>query len=89
MNRQALEHIIRAAADITREKHLIIIGSQAILGQYPDAPEPLLISIDLQFVGHRPLPGHRRLPSNPLHGPQTPVRYTPLSEATLLPCGID
>ena len=46
MNRQELEHIIRAAADVTEEKHLIIIGSQAILGQYPDAPEPLLISME-------------------------------------------
>ena len=27
-----------AAADITREAHFIIIGSQAILSQYPDAP---------------------------------------------------
>ena len=32
MTRQELEHIIRAAADVTSEKELIIIGSQAILG---------------------------------------------------------
>ena len=41
MTRQELEHIIRAAADVTNEKELIIIGSQAILGQYPNAPEEL------------------------------------------------
>ena len=46
MTRQELEHIIRAAADVTNEKELIIIGSQAILGQYPNAPEELLISME-------------------------------------------
>ena len=46
MNRQELEHIIRAAADITKHTELIIIGSQAILGQFPNAPEPLLISME-------------------------------------------
>ena len=46
MNRQQLEHIIRAAADVTGQPQLIIIGSQAILGQFPNAPEPLLISME-------------------------------------------
>ena len=46
MTRQDLEHIIRAAADVTQQQHLIIIGSQAILGQYPNAPEALLVSME-------------------------------------------
>ena len=46
MTRQELEHIIRAAADVTHQKELIIIGSQAVLGQYPKAPEELLISME-------------------------------------------
>ena len=46
MTRQQLEHIIRAAAEITRQDNLVIIGSQAILGQHPDAPEELLISME-------------------------------------------
>ena len=46
MNRRELEHIIRAAADITGHKTLIVIGSQAILGQYPNAPEELLVSME-------------------------------------------
>ena len=46
MNRQELEHIIRAAADVTGQPELIIIGSQAILGQFPNAPEPLLVSME-------------------------------------------
>ena len=46
MRRDQLEHIIRAAADITKETHFIVIGSQAILGQYPDAPGELLVSME-------------------------------------------
>lgn len=44
MNRAALEHIVRAAAMISGDDELIVIGSQAILGQYPDAPAALLMS---------------------------------------------
>ena len=32
MRRDQLEHIIRAAADVTGENDSIVIGSQAILG---------------------------------------------------------
>ena len=46
MTRQQLEHIIRAAAAITEQDDLVIIGSQAILGQHPDAPEELLVSME-------------------------------------------
>ncbi len=46
MRRDELEHMIRAAADVTGEKAFIVIGSQAILGQYPDAPAPLLMSME-------------------------------------------
>ena len=46
MTRQQLEHIIRAAAAITKQDKLVIIGSQAILGEYPNAPEELLISME-------------------------------------------
>lgn len=46
MNIEQLEHIIRAAAVIADDDELIIIGSQAILGAYPDAPEALLVSAE-------------------------------------------
>jgi hypothetical protein len=35
MNREDLEHIIRASADITQQYEFIIIGSQSILGSIP------------------------------------------------------
>jgi hypothetical protein len=44
MTRDQLEHVIRAASSIAEDDEIVIIGSQAILGQFPDAPEALLIS---------------------------------------------
>jgi hypothetical protein len=44
VRREELEHIIRAAADVAGDNELVIIGSQAILGQFPDAPESMLVS---------------------------------------------
>ena len=44
MQRKELEHVIRAAGSIAEADELIILGSMAILGAYPDAPEELLIS---------------------------------------------
>ncbi len=44
MRRVELEHIIRAAAEVAGDRELIIVGSQAIHGQFPDAPEALLLS---------------------------------------------
>ena len=44
MKRADLEHIIRAAATIAADDELIIVGSQAVLAQFPDAPEEMLRS---------------------------------------------
>ena len=44
MTREQLEHIIRACSTIVEDDELVIIGSQSILGQFPTAPEELLIS---------------------------------------------
>jgi hypothetical protein len=46
MNRAALEHILRAAAAIADERDFVVIGSQAVLGQFPHAPDVLLVSIE-------------------------------------------
>lgn len=46
MRWEQLEHVIGAAANVTAEDEFIVIGSQAILGTYPDAPEPLVRSIE-------------------------------------------
>lgn len=44
MTREQLEHLVRAAAHIADDEELIIVGSQAVLGQFPEAPPALLIS---------------------------------------------
>jgi len=46
MRREQLEHIIRAACGITGAPTVVIVRSQAVLGQFPDAPEELLVSIE-------------------------------------------
>lgn len=46
MKRAELEHIIRAAADIADDDEIIVIGSQAILGAFPDAPPDLCVSVE-------------------------------------------
>jgi hypothetical protein len=53
MTRQQLEHILRASAGITGADRFIIIGSQAILGQYPDAPRELTESIEADIFTDR------------------------------------
>jgi hypothetical protein len=46
MTRNQLEHIIRAAAANADVRDIVVIGSQAILGSYPDAPAELTQSIE-------------------------------------------
>jgi hypothetical protein len=47
MTRDQLEHPIRAACDVSKDTELWIFGSQAILGEYPNAPESLRASIEV------------------------------------------
>lgn len=46
MRREDFEHVIRAAADIADDE-IVVIGSQAVLAQFPDAPESLLTSLEV------------------------------------------
>jgi hypothetical protein len=46
MKREDLEHIIRAAADVTNEYEFIIVGSQSILGPIPYPPEVFKMSAE-------------------------------------------
>ena len=55
MNRSQLEHIIRAAAGNADTTEIVVIGSQAVLGTYPDAPDELLVSMEADvFPRDRP-----------------------------------
>jgi len=44
VRRVDLEHVIRAAAEIADDDEIIVVGSQAILGSFPNAPDELLVS---------------------------------------------
>ena len=46
MKRSELEHLIRASGAIVDDNELIIIGSQSILGQFPEAPVALRASME-------------------------------------------
>jgi hypothetical protein len=46
MDREALFHVVAAAAELTAEDEFVVIGSQAIVGVYPGAPAELLRSIE-------------------------------------------
>jgi hypothetical protein len=46
MNRQQLEHILRAAAGNADALDFIVVGSQAILGAFPNAPVELCTSME-------------------------------------------
>lgn len=46
MKRSELEHLIRAAGKIAGDREIVVIGSQAVLGQFPDAPPVLRRSME-------------------------------------------
>lgn len=47
MNIRQLEHILRACGSIAGCRAIVVIGSQALLASYPDAPEELLRSMEV------------------------------------------
>lgn len=50
MTRAELEHAIRAVCDVSGDDQVYVFGSQAILGQYPNAPESLRQSAEADIA---------------------------------------
>ena len=50
MTRDRLEHAIRAACDVAEDSEVFVFGSQAIVGQFPDAPESLRQSAEADIA---------------------------------------
>lgn len=46
MNRAQLEHVVRAAGLIADDREIVVVGSMAVLGQFPAAPAELLVSVE-------------------------------------------
>jgi hypothetical protein len=51
VNREQLEHLIRAAGSVLGEDTIIVLGSQAILASFVDGlPAPAVISLEADFL---------------------------------------
>jgi hypothetical protein len=50
MKKQQVDHVLRAAGRITGDKQFIIIGSQSLHGQYPDLPDEILRSAEVDLI---------------------------------------
>lgn len=50
MKKRQVDHILRAAGEITGEKEFIIIGSQALHGKFPDAPDTIVRSAEVDLI---------------------------------------
>jgi hypothetical protein len=50
MKKQQLDHVLRAAGRITGEKQFVIIGSQSLHGTYPDLPDDIVLSAEVDLI---------------------------------------
>jgi hypothetical protein len=46
VRRDEFEHVIAAAAQVSGEREIVVIGSQAILGSFPNPPKTMLFSAE-------------------------------------------
>ena len=50
MKKHQLDHVLRAAGRITGVKQFVIVGSQSLHGKYPDLPDDLVHSAEVDLV---------------------------------------
>lgn len=50
MKKREVDHVLRAAGRITGEKQFIIIGSQSLHGKFPDLPDSLVMSFEVDLM---------------------------------------
>jgi hypothetical protein len=50
MKKQELDHVLRAAGEITGETQFIIVGSQSLHGKYPDLPDDIFASAEVDLI---------------------------------------
>lgn len=50
MKKQQVDHVLRAAGELTREKQFVIIGSQSLHGKYPDPADDIVRSIEVDLI---------------------------------------
>jgi len=53
MKKHQLDHILRAAGDITGQKQFVIVGSQALHGKHPDLAADIVMSAEVDLFAPR------------------------------------
>ena len=53
MKKQQLDHVLRAAGRITGAKQFVIIGSQSLHGTYPDLPDDIVRSAEVDLIASK------------------------------------
>lgn len=53
MKKHQVDHILRAAGDITGRKQFVIVGSQALHGKYPDLADDIVKSAEVDLFAPR------------------------------------
>jgi hypothetical protein len=53
MKKQQLDHILRAAGNITGQKQFVIVGSQSLHGKYPDLADTIVMSAEVDLFAPR------------------------------------
>lgn len=53
MKKQQLDHVLRAAGRITGETQFLIIGSQSLHGKYPDLPDDIARSAEVDLIAKK------------------------------------
>jgi len=87
MRRPQLEHVIRAAAGITGAPEIVVIGSQAVLGQFPDAPDELLLSVEADVFTFRDPADAELIEGSPFHQTFGYYAHGVAEETAVLPTG--
>jgi hypothetical protein len=54
MKKQQVDHILRAAGELTGEKQFVIIGSQSLHGKHPDLADDILRSFEVDLIAKNP-----------------------------------
>src|SRR5262245_30819990 len=50
MKKRQVDHVLRAAGEITGEKQFIIVGSQSLHGKHPDIADEILRSFEVDLI---------------------------------------
>jgi len=50
MKKHEVDHVLRAAGRITGEKQFVIVGSQSLHGKYPDLPDAICVSAEVDLI---------------------------------------